>query len=282
MGFTHKWNGTVLTITSDSGTSSCDLRGEKGDTGIRGPQGVAGIDGRISFEKLTEAQKATLKGKDGYTPVKGVDYYTEADKDDIILAILDALGKSVIGEVDADNNIILTGSLVDGTYTLKYESEDGELTEIGTITIGEEIVDTNSDNLADPTSSDWAVNKRMNSSAALVDATGCHTTNYFSCKKGDIIRVKGLDIRYTNSEHTQNARAFFFKEDGNACVGTYPLTDPKVVFDGVDMFTITLDGLDNIGGGSEPEIVKGRFSGMLFSGYTANDIIITVNKEITE
>ena len=36
----HEWNGTVLTITSDSGTSSADL---KGDTGCRGPQGRAGV-----------------------------------------------------------------------------------------------------------------------------------------------------------------------------------------------------------------------------------------------
>lgn len=27
----HEWNGTVLTITSASGTSSADLKGEKGD-----------------------------------------------------------------------------------------------------------------------------------------------------------------------------------------------------------------------------------------------------------
>lgn len=39
-GIYHSWNGTVLTVTSDSGTSSADL---KGDMGIRGPQGVAGI-----------------------------------------------------------------------------------------------------------------------------------------------------------------------------------------------------------------------------------------------
>ena len=39
----HQWNGTVLTITSDGGTSSCDLKGEKGDTGIRGPQGAQGV-----------------------------------------------------------------------------------------------------------------------------------------------------------------------------------------------------------------------------------------------
>ena len=43
MGITHKWNGTVLTITSDSGTSSADLKGEKGDKGCRGAQGKTGF-----------------------------------------------------------------------------------------------------------------------------------------------------------------------------------------------------------------------------------------------
>lgn len=42
---THEWNGTVLTITSDSGTSSMDLKGDKGDMGVRGAQGVAGEGG---------------------------------------------------------------------------------------------------------------------------------------------------------------------------------------------------------------------------------------------
>jgi hypothetical protein len=39
----HEWSGSILTITSDSGTSSADLKGLKGDTGPRGPQGPAGI-----------------------------------------------------------------------------------------------------------------------------------------------------------------------------------------------------------------------------------------------
>ena len=39
---THSWNGTVLTITSDSGTSSADLKGAQGDTGVRGAQGANG------------------------------------------------------------------------------------------------------------------------------------------------------------------------------------------------------------------------------------------------
>lgn len=42
---THQWNGTILTITSDSGSSSMDLKGIQGDTGPRGPQGPAGSVG---------------------------------------------------------------------------------------------------------------------------------------------------------------------------------------------------------------------------------------------
>jgi hypothetical protein len=51
---THSWNGTTLTITSASGTSSANLKGDKGDMGA-----------------------------DGYTPVRGTDYWTAADKAEI-------------------------------------------------------------------------------------------------------------------------------------------------------------------------------------------------------
>ena len=57
---THKWNGTVLTMTSASGTSSADLKGPKGDTGERGPQGYPGVQGEKG-----------LKGDTGATGPKG-------------------------------------------------------------------------------------------------------------------------------------------------------------------------------------------------------------------
>ena len=74
----HEWNGTVLTITSDSGTSSADLKGKKGDTGIRGPQGRAGVilkdDGSVDMNGYaTEAYvlDAIEIALEDYTPSGG-------------------------------------------------------------------------------------------------------------------------------------------------------------------------------------------------------------------
>ena len=75
---THSWNGTVLSITSAAGTSSSELKGEKGDSGA--------------------------DGADGYTPVKGTDYFTEADKQEI------AEVASALVEVPTDDHI---NSLID-------------------------------------------------------------------------------------------------------------------------------------------------------------------------
>lgn len=61
---THEWNGTVLTITSDSGTSSADLKGEKGDMGVRGAQGVAG-DG-VGVDMSEYAKKEDIPDTSGF------------------------------------------------------------------------------------------------------------------------------------------------------------------------------------------------------------------------
>ena len=76
---THRWNGTVLTITSSSGTSSADLKGE---------QGIPGKDGTMTFEDLTDEQRESLRGpkggngSPGYTPRKGIDYFDGKDGKD--------------------------------------------------------------------------------------------------------------------------------------------------------------------------------------------------------
>ena len=78
---THEWNGTILTITSDSGTSSADLQGGKGNTGPRGAQGPAGVivnpDGTIDTsqyatetyvnQKIAEIQTGSVDLSNYYT-----------------------------------------------------------------------------------------------------------------------------------------------------------------------------------------------------------------------
>ena len=77
---THSWNGTTLTITSASGTSSADLKGEKGEQGIQGEQGAKGEKG----------DKGDA-GSNGKTPVKGTDYFTASDKQELVNDVLSAL-----------------------------------------------------------------------------------------------------------------------------------------------------------------------------------------------
>ena len=63
----------------------------------QGPQGPKGADGTMTFADLTAEQRESLRGpagvdgEDGYTPVKGVDYWTDADKAEMVNDVLAAL-----------------------------------------------------------------------------------------------------------------------------------------------------------------------------------------------
>ena len=52
------------------------MKGPQGDQGIQGPQGIQGIQG----EKGDKGDR----GDDGYTPVRGTDYWTEEDKSEML------------------------------------------------------------------------------------------------------------------------------------------------------------------------------------------------------
>lgn len=55
-------------------------QGEQGPQGVQGPQGEQGIQG--------ETGPAGADGKDGVTPTRGVDYWTDADKQEIVDEVL--------------------------------------------------------------------------------------------------------------------------------------------------------------------------------------------------
>ena len=161
-------NGNWFLGTTDTGKPS---RGAKGDTGASGKPGTDGVTPHIGDNEIqdaiiklesnggitptigengnwyigsTDTGKPTrgekgAAGANGYTPVKGTDYFTEADKTELVAMVIESLGGNpVFGYVDENNNIIVSGNLADGTYSVKYEMEDGS-----TVDIGDLVLDTN-------------------------------------------------------------------------------------------------------------------------------------------
>ena len=173
-----KINGFILKITDVNGTISKQI--------------FYGKDGK--------------NGTDGQTPVRGVDYWTDSDKETIIQEVITALGTPVFGTVDENNNIILTGALAEGTYTLKYEDADGNVTIIGTFDSsggsGDDPVSGYTNQIPISTDTDGSIyngtgykaNSRCNSSGGIADCTGGtnnpFVTGFIPCKQGDVIRLK--------------------------------------------------------------------------------------------
>jgi hypothetical protein len=70
------------------------LQGIQGPQGIQGQQGPAGQDGRDG--------KDGADGKDGYTPIRGTDYWTEADKREIVEEVAASIPNSASPDWNAN------------------------------------------------------------------------------------------------------------------------------------------------------------------------------------
>lgn len=91
-------NGNWFLGGEDTGKPSRGIQGIpgiNGRDGVQGPRGAAGRDGIQGPQGLQGPTgprgAAGARGADGYTPVKGRDYFTEADKQELICRVLEAL-----------------------------------------------------------------------------------------------------------------------------------------------------------------------------------------------
>lgn len=163
------------------------------------------------------------RGADGYTPQKGVDYFTEADRAAMVAAVIESLGGNpVFGYVDENNNIIVSGNLADGTYSVKYELEDGSTVDIGqlVLTDGQPVEPdvpvepdepghtyTNQIPLSVDASGNpfnggqgWKTGTRLSLGSGGESADdGYECTGFIPATKGSILRIKNVDITSENS-----------------------------------------------------------------------------------
>lgn len=82
---------------------------------------------RYNAQVLTEEQKAQARANLDIPEVS-----------EIVRLVHESIGTPIFGVVDGSNNIVLTGELADGTYSVKYEMENGSKVNIGNL-----VIDTN-------------------------------------------------------------------------------------------------------------------------------------------
>lgn len=137
-------------------------------------------------------------------------------------------------------------------------------------------------NLADPSSVSWKNGYRINSSNQYVEASGSLTTNWFPCKTGSIIRVKGLAMaRQDYSEggiEVGGYSGFNMSADGVTPIGNKKMSEesvyPLLSRDANGIETLDLTNYTNSYGTYNYISLTGRVEN------TEEDIIITVDEEI--
>ena len=147
-------------------------------------------------------------GQDGYTPVKGVDYWTEEDQESMVQQVIEAIGADVFGAVDENNNIVLAGNLEYGTYVLKYTKSNGDVVTIGTL---ENTAYTNrlpqaigTDGTLYNGGQGWKTGYRLNSSGEEAALDGMEVTGFIPCAYGDTVYLKDVGWDIDSGNMTQS------------------------------------------------------------------------------
>lgn len=192
-------------------------------------QEVAGV-AAVEKEAVSIAVDAYLREKNIRPLQKGTDYWTEEDKAEmtaqvqavcvaknqgasnvgkilvvgtdgnLTLADMPEGGASgdVVGVLDEANNILLSGNLADGTYTLKFENTDGTYTDIGTLEVGE--IEPPKTNFAGTLTTGRLSNSAIGNIST--DASLGRVTDFIAIQNGDVLSVEGYDINYTGLRFT--------------------------------------------------------------------------------
>ena len=180
-------------------------------------------------------------------------------------------------------------SVTDGVVSIASVTGDIVITAVAS----EAVVEPSYTNLADPTSSDWQEGYRLSISSGNTAVLAGHTaTNFIPCKAGDVLRVKGLKIVGSiggDADLADYAKITTYDSSKAKINGLYGSTDAgansnygsKVTVNGdISTYTVLFENGGTQAATSNCAYI--RIDGGLLSGYTKNDVIITINEEITD
>jgi hypothetical protein len=233
----------TLTLTFDDSTTYTT-------PSIRGATGAAGKNGSDASVTAMNITSAL-----GYTPAKQSDVEQKVNKQGLSLGVggdglvylfvdgaaqgngldikAEVVAGDVVGYVDSNNTIILTGALADGTYMLKYEDVDGEQTEIGELTLGADM-DINLLTRAVNSSRQpfigtngeigYQTGYRIDNNGQYSAKEGMFTTGYIPVETGNTISIENM--RYTFMDaNGYRCKIVFYDENFVQLSGVAPATD---------------------------------------------------------
>ena len=128
-------------------------------------------------------------------------------------------------------------------------------------------------NYANPSDADWGTDKRIGSDGTFRDCAGSIATNFIPITAGDVVRVKGLDL--VNKIESANAHYMGVYKSDKTIISVANLSTQTVYFS--EITETTTGGQATLKSGTQ--VKYARFGGKPNS--TANDIIVTINEEIT-
>lgn len=260
---------------------------------------LEGLAGKLDSNKLTGAINTALaqakasgefNGADGKTPVKGIDYYTEADKSEFSEYIASELAKR--GQLVPEFAQSEEWLKANGDHSKMYVLPDGMIWAY----IFKEGGGVSYKNLAKPGDSDWKTKSRLNASGAIASSTesGAFVSNAFACKYGDVLRVKNAESTTTNSATgAYLALTLLNSSDGNVqgskSVYLSTVIPPSGTTSSLCMKITPVDGVYTYIIGKNASdiwitdyttIVAARVGGIAINGE--DNVIITINDEIVE
>lgn len=265
--------------------------GQNGETGPQGPQGIQGIQG-IQGEKGDKGDKGAAGSDANVTAdnIKNALGYTPADASEVSQLSSEKADQTYV--VDEISNVKALSQRSTPIYaeSLEWLETNGDTTKVyllpnGNLAVYGSMMKANYTNLADPTSADWKNEHRLSISQNTTAAMSGHTaTNYIKATAGDTLRVKGLNITYSGaSSVATHSKILIYTMSRELQGGYYALADyaNQVTIDGdISTYTILVHNDGTQRATSNTGYI--RIDGILLDGYTSEDVIITINEEISE